>query len=507
MAPSIIVSGQQELHSGIDNEFPARLRGKRVLLATESFGPVNGVSRTTQKLVQYLRENGVRVAVIAPKYMGFIPPPSNKVEPELRVHGYPLPYSPDLTVAYPLRLDRLCSRTFQPDLIYLASPASLGFQLLLQIRQMTTPPTVLLNFQTDLSAYSEIIFPSYMASYAVWLLRTVQGFLFNHRAIHTIFYPSSGVRDYMVKAGAPSDRMVHLGRGVDTDLFSPSRRDQGYRKQLAPAGEIILVTVGRLAPEKGLDFLAQVAKQLAARGLRFKLLLVGGNKSPNVDAGIRDLFSETTANVVFAGFQTGIPLAQAYAAGDIFLHCSVTETFGLVVLEAMASGLPVVARAEGGPLEIVADQKSGYLVPPNDLMEFTKCVERVAGDIELRNSMAAASREIASQQTWTMINRQVAHRMTAALNHQSQMALASEKAKQSQGWLLSHWARLRPSMVSAMRINAAIGVITFIWLIAVVPLLIHGNEIIPRSWRLLQRFLTWSKMTDFVVHQEGIKWL
>ena len=481
------VSSQSDLESGIDNDFPARLRGKRVLLATESFGPVNGVSRTTQKLVQYLRENGVLVAVIAPRYMGFIPPPDNKVEPELRVHGYPLPYSPDLTVAYPLRLDRLCRRTFQPDLIYLASPASLGFQLLLQIRQMTVPPTVLLNFQTDLSAYSEIIFPSHMASYAVWLLRTVQGFLFNHRAIHTIFYPSSGVRNYMVKAGAPSDRMVHLGRGVDTELFSPTRRDQDYRRELAPAGEIILVTVGRLALEKGLEFLAQVAKQLAARGLKFKLLVVGGNKSPKVDADIRDLFSETKDKVLFAGFQTGIPLAQAYAVGDIFLHCSVTETFGLVVLEAMASGLPVVARAEGGPIEIVAHQKSGYLVPPNDLIEFTDCVERLAGDFELRASMAAASREMACQQTWAMINRQVAHRMTAALDHQHRMALSSDKSQQSQGWLCSQWARVRPSMMMAMRINAAIGVITFVWLVAVVPLLIHGNAIIPRLWRLLQR--------------------
>jgi glycosyltransferase involved in cell wall biosynthesis len=507
MAPSIIVDGQAEPRSGIDNDFPAKLRGKRVLLATESFGPVNGVSRTTQKLVQYLRDNGVQVAVIAPRYMGFIPPPSNNVEPELRVHGYPLPYSPDLTVAYPLRLDRLCSRTFQPDLIYLASPASLGFQLLLQIRQMTTPPTVLLNFQTDLSAYSEIIFPSHMASYAVWLLRTVQGFLFNHRAIHTIFYPSSGVRDYMVKAGAPSDRMIHLGRGVDTDLFSPSRRDQDYRKQLAPEGEIILVTVGRLALEKGLNFLAHVAKELAARGLKFKLLIVGGNKNSKVDTDIRDLFLQTKDQVVFAGFQTGIHLAQAYAVGDIFLHCSVTETFGLVVLEAMASGVPVVARAEGGPLEIVADQKSGYLVPPNDLIEFSNRVEQLAEDIELRNSMAAASREMACQQTWTMINRQVAHRMKAALNHQSQMAIASEKAKQSQGWLSQHLSRLRPSTVMAMRINAAIGVITFIWLIAVVPLLIHGNEIIPRFWRLLRRVSAWNKIGDFVVHQDRIKWL
>src|SRR5271156_6045778 len=152
--------------------FPTKLKGRRVLLATESLGPVNGVSRTTQSLIQYLRENAVQVAVVAPKFKGYRSRPSSRNEPELRVHGYPLPYSPDLTIAYPLRLDRLYERTFQPDLIYLASPASVGFQVLLQIRQMTAPPTVLLNFQTDLSAYSEIIFPRPMDRYAVWLLRT-----------------------------------------------------------------------------------------------------------------------------------------------------------------------------------------------------------------------------------------------------------------------------------------------------------------------------------------------
>jgi glycosyltransferase involved in cell wall biosynthesis len=505
MAPSTLPLVAAEPQIVIDKDFPTRLRGKRVLLATESFGPVNGVSRTTQNLVQYLRENGVHVAVVAPKYKGFIPRASNRNEPELRVHGYPLPYSPDLTVAYPLRLDRLCSRTFQPDLIYLASPASLGFQVLLQIRQMSTPPTVLLNFQTDLSAYSEIIFPIHMANYAVWLLRTVQGFLFNHRAIHTIFYPSGGVRDYMIQAGAPKDRMVHLGRGVDTDMFSPSRKDLDYRQHVAPDGEIILVSVGRLALEKGLDFLAQISKKLVLRGLKFKLLIVGGNKSPKVDAGIRDLFSEIKDKVIFAGFLTGVDLARAYAVGDIFLHCSVTETFGLVVLEAMASGLPVVARAEGGPLEIVADQKSGYLVPPNDMSDFINRVELLAKDPNLRVAMAEVSREMACQKTWSMINLQVALRMTSALDHQDHLASYPSKATPIRSWLRSHWGRLISSIMVAMRINAAIGVICLIWLVAVVPLLIHGNNVIPRVWRRLQSLSTWSSMGDFVSHQVKLK--
>ena len=498
MATSLPYPGCLEPPSTIDDKFPSRLRGKRILLGTESFGPVNGVSRTTQHLVRYLRDNGVQVAVVAPKHKGFIPKASIRKELELRVDGYPLPYSPDLTVAYPLRLDRLYSRTFQPDLIYLASPASLGFQVLLQTRQMDTPPTVLLNFQTDLSAYSEIIFPDFMCRYAVWLLQVVQGFLFNHPAIHTIFYPSNGVRDYMIKAGAPLSKMVHLGRGVDTDMFSPSRRDQDYRKLIAPDGEIVLVSVGRLALEKGFDFMAKVSRALVARGLKFKLLVVGGNKSPKVEASIRELFVGLEDSVVFVGYLTEAPLAQAYAIGDIFLHCSITETFGLVILEAMACGLPVVARSEGGPVEIVSHRKSGYLVPPHDLHEFADRVEALSKDEELRKSMAVMGRDLACQKTWNQINHQVALRMTNALDHQELLAKHLSGRRPVRSWLYSLWVPFESSTWAAMRINAAIGVICFIWLIAVVPLLIHGSDVIPRMWRQLPSRLTWRHMGSCV---------
>ena len=123
------------------SEFPAALKGKRILLATESFGPVNGVSRTTLNLVEYLRRNGVSVAVVAPHNSTCAVPNAPTITDanhiELRLKGYPLPYNPELSVVYPVRLSKLYAGTFgsKPDLIYLASPASLGFQILLQLRQ------------------------------------------------------------------------------------------------------------------------------------------------------------------------------------------------------------------------------------------------------------------------------------------------------------------------------------------------------------------------------------
>ncbi|CZR67826.1 related to glycosyltransferase [Phialocephala subalpina] len=407
-------------------EFPEILRGKKLLLATESFGPVNGVSRTTLNLVTYLRAQGVIVAVVAPEIstgsdnsltVSTSGPANDEIE--VRLQGYPLPYNPELSVVYPVRLSALYRRTFgqEPDLIYLASPASLGFQILLQLRQQQKPVPVLLNFQTDLSGYCEILFPTPLDAWAVWVFRSVQGYLFRHASVRTVFYPSLFVRKYLEKAKVQPDKMLNLRRGVNCEQFHPTKRSQDMRKKLAPNGELILVSVSRLAPEKGFEFLSQVAKKLDARGFAFKLLIVGGNKNPQVIQDIHDMFGDLNGKgtVQFTGQLKGEELARAYAVGDVFLHCSITETFGLVVLESMASGVPVIARDEGGPSEIVADGKSGYLVAPSALDEFVGKVVKLGTDSSLREEMAKESRRMAEEATWEKINNSVAWKLAEAL--------------------------------------------------------------------------------------------
>ena len=436
----------------------------------------------------------MQVAIVAPKFKGYLSYKAKDCnDPEVRVHGYPLPYNPDLTVAYPMRLDRIFERTFRPDLIYLASPASVGFQFLLQTRQLFSPPAVLLNFQTDLSSYGEIIFPKPLDDYAVWLLRVVQGFLFNHKAIHTIFYPSDFVRKYLDKAGAPAEKLVHLGRGVDTALFDPSMRDEEYHKELAPNGEVVLMCCGRLAPEKGFKFLAHAVERLEENGLEFKLLIVGGNKSPTVEEDVRRLFDKFSDKVVFTGFQQGANLARQYASGDIFVHCSITETFGLVNLEAMASGLPVVARDEGGPSEIIVDQKTGYLIPPHDLESFVAHIERLARNPDLRAAMSVTARQLALDTTWKKINNRVAMQLATALDHNPE-----PQNRPIRSWIFKHFIAISSSLVVVMRINAAIGLITFMWLVAVIPLLIHGNSKFPTLRSRVHNLSTWNALGDMV---------
>lgn len=482
-----------------DLQFPDALRGKRILLATESFGPVNGVSRTTLNLVEYLRGKGVNVAVVAPAIsVGRQPRVTSTVDSdgqiEVRLQGYPVPYNPELSVVYPVRLSALYSRTFgsRPDLIYLASPASLGFQILLQLRQQqrSSRPPILLNFQTDLSGYCEILFPSPLDAWAVWVFRKVQGYLFRHSSVRTVFYPSNFVRKYLHRAGVQSEKMMNLRRGVNGELFNPLKRSEEMRKRLAPNGELILVTVSRLAPEKGFEFLSEAAKELDERGFPFKLLVVGGNRNPQVEDDIRNLFGRLVdeEKVSFTGMLKGEDLARAYACGDLFLHCSITETFGLVVLESMASGVPVIARDEGGPSEIVADEKSGYLVAPQDLDGFVEKVIKVGIDTNLRKRMAIESRRMAEEATWDSINNRVAWKLAEALQSQENQPEAQSFSVPIYSWLL-----LSPELRSFLgalivdaRLIGGIGIIIGVWcglvitwILVQLALIIRGR--VPRA--------------------------
>ncbi|CZS91318.1 hypothetical protein WAI453_003628 [Rhynchosporium graminicola] len=472
--------------------FPEALRGKKLLLATESFGPVNGVSRTTLNLVTYLRSHGVHVAVVAPEISTRSSAPvistttANNNEIEVRLQGYPLPYNPELSVVYPVRLSALYARTFKapPDLIYLASPASLGFQILLQVRQQQRPVPVLLNFQTDLSGYCEILFPSPLDNWAVWVFRSVQGYLFRHVSVKTVFYPSGFVRRYLEKAGVQNSKMMNLRRGVDCTMFNPKKRDVEMRKRLAPNGELILVCVSRLAPEKGFEFLAKAAKRLDAQGMKFKLLIVGGNKNPQVVRDIKNYFGylNDEGKVTFAGFLKGEELSKAYAVGDLFLHCSITETFGLVVLESMASSVPVIARDEGGPSEIVEDSKSGYLVPPMDLDGFVEKVLRLGKDVVLRERMGLAARELAEDATWEKINNRVAWKLAEALDVKSVVEPASFSIP-IYSWLLLHpglrgWLS---SIIVNVKLVGGLSIIVGIWAGLVITYLLAQVSLLVRA--------------------------
>jgi phosphatidylinositol alpha 1,6-mannosyltransferase len=182
---------------------------------------------------------------------------------------------------------------------------------------------------------------------------------------------------------------VHVwGRGVDTVRFDPARRSSRLREELAPGGEIIVGYVGRLAAEKRLDLLAGVA---ALPGVR--LVIVGAGPA---EAATR----RALPSALFLGQRHGVELARVYASLDIFVHSGPHETFGNTLQEAAASGLPVIAPAAGGPLDLVQDGVTGALVAPCDAAALAAAVSALAASPELRAVQGNAGRLAVLERTW-----------------------------------------------------------------------------------------------------------
>ena len=184
------------------------------------------------------------------------------------------------------------------------------------------------------------------------------------------------------------ERVWLWGRGVDTERFHPTRRDERLRAEIAPGGEVIAGYVGRLATEKRVDLLAAVA---ALPGVR--LAVTGGGP-------MEEELRRAIPSAVFLGERHGEDLARIYASLDVFVHTGPFETFGQTIQEAAASGLPVVAPAAGGPVDLVDEGVTGFLVPPGDGAALAAAAGRLAADSALRAAMSEAARRRVLGRSW-----------------------------------------------------------------------------------------------------------
>ncbi len=395
------------------------LAHRRVLIATESLGPVNGVTRATEQLLQYLDARAVRVAAVAPEWRGGPPYAAPEATPCVRLRGFPLPYNPELRVVTPFQLRRVTDQLFQPDLIYLASPASLGIQLWRQARRTGVP--MVANYQTDLALYARLSLPGAVGTTAGWAADRLNAILYRDPAVRAVLCPSTMSREYLLDLGVPAQNLYIVRRGVDCALFDAQKRSDALRANLAPYGEVLLLCVSRLSIEKGFDFLAAaydaaIRQAQRQRGCpRFRLIITGGNANPAIERTIHGYFAARGLDVHFTGTLTGEALATIYASADVFVFPSQTETFGQVVQEAMASGLPVVAQRRGGPAEIVRPDVTGYLVGAGDTEDFARRIVHLVAHADLRARMGHTARAIAEKRGWDEINGRIAQIMADAL--------------------------------------------------------------------------------------------
>ncbi|RUL88456.1 glycosyltransferase family 4 protein [Tautonia sociabilis] len=359
----------------------------RITIVSETYFPqVNGVSRTLSQLVRVLTEAGDEVQLIHPDYGE----PSRAVG-AYRVPSVRIPFYPDLRLPVPpYRGVRRAIARFRPELVHIATEATLGLAVLLDASARGIP--IVSSFHTNFDQYSD----HYRVGWArggIW--RYLRWF---HNRTRETYVPSRATILNLERRGFRN--LVLWPRGVDASLFRPDRPGRAQLRRALGFSEqdVVIAYVGRVAVEKNVEYLAEALAEAAQKSSRARPLIVGeGPARPVLEERLRGV-----ATVV--GFRSGEELADHYAAADLFAFASRTETFGNVVLEAMASGLPAIVLAEGGPAEIVRHGETGLAIAPDAPPgTFAEALLALAEDGPLRRRMAENARDFARSQSWERI--------------------------------------------------------------------------------------------------------
>lgn len=355
----------------------------RIAIVAETFLPlVNGVTHSLQRVLEHLAVQGHEVLVIAPS-SGI----TNDFDDHGTAHVIRLPsvalagYADiRLAVGGVPRVRRILA-AFHPDVVHLASPFELGRRAMRAAEQLGIPTIAV--YQTDV--------PGYLGKYGLpfleaWAWQRVAGI---HQHATRTLAPSTSAAAQLKAHDIP--RVELWGRGVDTTRFHPSRRSAEFRFRLAPNSERLIGYVGRLAAEKQVEDLAAIADIEGTR-----LVIIG-------DGPQREALAALLPAAHFTGFLGGAALATAMASLDLFVHPGELETFCQTIQEAMASGVPVVATARGGPVDLVDSSRSGWLYAPGDLSQLRAQVLDLIGDDSKRAAFAETAVASVQGRTWPVV--------------------------------------------------------------------------------------------------------
>ena len=388
-------------------------RPLRIALVTETYPPeVNGVALTVARIADGLRRRGHQLQLVRPRQAG----DGAGTAGELLVRGAPIPCYPHLRLGLPAahRLRDAWSR-WRPELVHIATEGPLGASALRVARELELAVTS--DFRTNFQAYS--------AHYRLgWLRGAILAYLrrFHNRAGCTMV-PTEALRAELQAAGF--ERTLVVARGVDTQLFDPARRSERLRRHWAVDGDArVVLYVGRLAAEKNLDALLQAFAAMRQIDVRLRLVLVG-------DGPLRDALRLRCPEAVFAGQRSGTDLAAHYASADLFLFPSLTETFGNVTPEAMASGLPVLAFDHAAAGQLIEHGHSGWLAPCGDAAAFVRLAQALVHDPAAARRAGQAARRSALELGWDGIVRQIE---TVFLS-----ALIAQRGQSPAASLLARW--------------------------------------------------------------------
>jgi glycosyltransferase involved in cell wall biosynthesis len=363
---------------------PDRLR---IALVTETYPPeLNGVSLTVKRAVDYLRCRGHTVEVVRPRQTA--DRKGAQDNDDVLMPGMPLPMYPGVQFGFPAtrRLRRHWSRQ-RPQVVHVATEGPLGWSALHAAQSLGIPVTS--DYRTHFSRYSRYYGMA-------WLARPIDAYLrgFHNRA-HMTFVSTSALQRDLAARGYRN--VARIGRGVDTRLFNPSRRSESLRARwgLGPR-DLCVIHVGRLAREKNLDVAVRAYDGVRATRGDARMVWVG-------DGPARRRLQRAHPDHIFAGLQDGVELAAHYASGDLFVFPSLTETFGNVTLEALASGLAVVAFDEGAAAQHAMNGINARLVRVGDETGFIAAVVEIASHPFLLSGLRAEAPRATSALSWPTV--------------------------------------------------------------------------------------------------------
>ena len=351
-------------------------------IVTETYPPeVNGVAMTIARLADGMRRNGLRVRIVRPRQEATdsASRADNRSEyNDLTLPGFPMPGYAGLRFGLPAKR-RLSAvwHAARPDAVHVVTEGPLGWSAVAAARSLGIPVTS--GFHTNFDRYSR--------HYGFgWLQPTLAAYLRSfHRRTRATLVPTEALAASLAGEGLSGVRVV--GRGVDVELFDPARRSEALRAEwgLAP-GDVAVLHVGRVAAEKNIGLALRAFEAIQVRCPSARFIVVG-------DGPLRARLQSHYPQHYFAGQRTGVDLATHYASSDLFLFPSLTETFGNVTQEAMASGLAVLAFRSAAAAEMIVDGQNGRTITPGDEAAFIQVAEVLAQNGKARRAFGEHARQ------------------------------------------------------------------------------------------------------------------
>ena len=356
----------------------------KIAIFTDTFYPqINGVANTLNKMTMYFENNNMEYKVFAPKY-----DEDNDFTTE-RFYSLKFFLYPDCRIALPniFRITQILNE-FKPDLIQLMTEFNMGVTGLRYGKKNNIP--TISNYSTNFSQYTDYYKLDFLKQgiwdYLKWF----------HDQNNLTLCPSYESKK-LLKHHDINNTAI-FSRGIDSQKFHPSYRNENLRRKLGIENKITFLYVGRVSYEKDLDILSESYKSIINKfGTQIALIIVG--EGPYLEK-CKPLFPSDT---IFTGFKNGMDLSELYASSDIFVCPSSTETFGNVVLEAMASGLPVIGADAGGVKEIISHKKNGLKFQARNAKELTECMEELLLNEDLRNFLKTNGLCFGQNRSWDKI--------------------------------------------------------------------------------------------------------